>query len=435
MRITQMKAEFVIRYWILPAVFVILSVACAPTMKDIPKLQEKISSPDEATRITAVRDLGCMKNATMDVLPILYRTLKTDTSEKVRVQSVESLKKLGFVDSIEPLRTALKSDAAPTVRKASAEALHSLQGSLAYDQLAEAVNDESSFVRATCVRLIGEIGGAKALEVISQRLRSDPSPEVRSQAATSLGVMKDQKSFPDLKKSAMKDESSEVRTAAVIAIGSIPGNESLAFLQEALISKDMQDSAITALQKNQLGANSPEIMTSLLRIAKASSSLDSRILDIFLNSNDPRAKPYLYQAIIDTNVSRDTIDVIVKRLRENNDFTFVPRLINDMESTRDLEKTVRICQALGGFRDPRATPALMSCLRSSLNNLRSESLLSTHYIWALDAIGDLNAWDYLCELHCQDPDKDIRYKAGEALFHIYNVNLQHKTPASPCNCK
>lgn len=423
------------KLWFAFGLIMLFIVSCAPSMKDFPKLQAKAASPDESTRLSAVKDIGRIKGATPEVLPVVISTLKNDTSDNVRAEAARSLKNLGFDQAAEPLKEALKSDRSPDVRIASAEALYGIVGQNAYDPLVTALKDDDSTVRTNCVKFIGNIGGPAACDVIRERLVKDKAGDVRGQAAASLGELKDEKSVPELKKAALNDSEIEVKKAAVIAIGVFPGNDALNFLCSALKKQELQDAAITALDNNQKGSDSREVITTLLAISRSSSNLDPRVLNIFLRSPDPRVKPFFYSAIIDDNVDRDAIDVIVKRLKMENDYSMVPRLINDLQGTRDLDKTVRLCQALGDFGDPRATSPIMSLLQASLYNRKQQSLLIPHYINALGNIGDLKAWDYLCRLHCQDSEEKVRYDSGQALYRMYYNNIQDTHPASPCECK
>lgn len=423
------------RIWIV-CIMAFIVISCAPGMSDLPKLQEKSLSPNEETRIAAVKDIGRITDATPAVLPILFSALKSDASSKVRAQASESLKILRFPESVGPLMDSLKNDDEPAVRKASLEAYYGIIGADSYNVILDALKDDSPIVRSGGAFILGKIGGDGACKVLRELLKTDPSSEVRLTAATCLGGLQDKDAFDVLKRAALTDGNSEVRIAATVSIGAIPGSASENFLIDTLKNKELQDAAITSLQKNNLGSNSSKAILNLLDIAKSSPKVDSRFVDIFLKSKDARVKPYLYRAIVDEWTDRDTIDAIVKRFKEENDYSIVPRLINDLKNNQSTSEISHICQALGRFRDPQATPVLLAELQSNLENRskhKSDACAPKHYMWALGEIGDLRAWNYLCEVHCKNPHKDNRYEAGEALFHLYNNSPQK--PSDPCNCK
>lgn len=423
------------RLW-LACIVAFMVISCAPGMSDLPKLQEKSLSPDEETRIAAVNDIGRITDATPAVLPILFSALKSDASSRVRAQAAESLKVLRFAESAGPLMDSLKNDGEPIVRKASLDAYYGITGADSYDVILAALKDDSPIVRSGGASILSKFGNDRTGKVLRELLKTDPSSEVRLTVATCLGDLQDKDAFDVLKRAALTDGSSEVRIAATVSIGAIPGEASENFLVDALKNKELQDAAITSMQKNNLGNDSAKAISNLLDITKSSSNVDSRIVDIFLKSEDARVNPYLYRAIVDKQSDRDLIDPIVKRYKQKNDYSFVPKLISDLQDTQSTSEIAHICQALGRFRDPQATPVLLAELQANLENRskhKSNACAPRHYMWALGEIGDLRAWDYLCKVHCKDHDKDNRQEAGEALNQIY-INSPKK-PSDPCKCK
>lgn len=416
-------------YKLVAFLIVLLLASCAPTMKDLPKLQEKAQSLDEKSRISAIESIGKIKDAESTVLPILYNALGSDTSPAVREHAAKSLMNLGFGEASTALVAALKKDSDPAVRRASAEALYSLSGNEAIDVLVDCSGkDNSASVRAVCVKFIGKIGGPKASAEVRKRLKDDPAPEVRAQAATALGEMKVEQSYELLKEAALKDQAKVVREAAVIAIGNIPGKDSMQFLCGALKMANLQDAAITSIHVNRRGGESQEAITQLLNIAGSSSKPDQRILNIFLTSRDARVKPYFRRVILYEYASSDSIEAIASNLRKAGDTSMVPQLINDLRSEQKFPVQVNLCRALGHFRDPRAVPQLLTMLR---NRSQYHNCLPKHLVWALEVIRDPRAFQYLCEMCCNEADKDLRYDACMASSEIWR---SHRDKVRECPC-
>ena len=119
-------------------------IACAPTMKDLSKLQTKTTDPDPETRIKAVKKIGEIKDPTLETLPVLIDLLKRDPNAGVRAESVNSLGKLGFPEAGESVKHALKTDVDATVRSNAASALYTLIGYKAYDLLKEVLQSDTS---------------------------------------------------------------------------------------------------------------------------------------------------------------------------------------------------------------------------------------------------------------------------------------------------
>jgi HEAT repeat protein len=342
-----------------------LFVSCAPTMKDLPKLQQTMQSPDESARVSAVKDLGRMRDADPGaVVPLLTDSLGKDSSASVRAEAARSLK---------------------------------------------------------------HYPGEQAATALGQALKSDTSPTVRAAAADAVGTLNREDAFELLKTAATTDGDTSVREAAVTAMGNVSSSQVLPFLCNAVGTQALRDAAITALAQNEAASSSPEVITALLAVVNPQNT-NPKIYEIFARSNDPRVRQYLYAAILDDNVSRDTIDVIVDRMVQSGDTSFVPQLTQRLQSETNLDTQVRICQALGRFRDPYPVPTLI--MLAQQNQARNPAFLP-HLIGALDGIGDARARDPLCSLMCQAGDKQVRNDAQEALFH----HSEWFGKGQDCGCK
>lgn len=418
------------RNFLVLASMVMLLVSCAPGMEDLPKLQAKLSQPNVEERQEAVEKIGKIKDATPAVLPVLYKALESDTSPTVRTEAAKSLQKLGFSQAASELEKALAKDASPDVRVASANALHGLAGFNALDVLVGGTNDTSEQVRAACVACIGQIGGEKAATIAREMLTSDTSPMVRKNAVAALARMQDAQGYSLIEKAAFEDQSMDVRTEAVIAVGSYPGEKSMEVLCRALKDASLKDAAITAISKNNRARDSEEAIGLIMAEVDANPKFidDDRVIEIFVASGDQRVKPYFRQYILYPYCNRDTIKVIAKRMRNSGDLSLVPQLLSDIRSTSDSDVITNICTALGYFGDRRATPVMVSMLR---NRDSYKSCVTRQFIWVLSALNDPDAYNYLCQMCCNEKDRDIRDAACRASSDIYLSNTR-KLKKCPC---
>lgn len=411
---------------------IVFLIYCAPTMKDLPKLQAKLSDPDEKTRISTVKKIGEIKDPTPETIPILFTTLKNDTSPAVRAECATSLKKLGFPEAEGALTEALKTDPDPTVRTNSAEALYVVAGYKVLDLLIYTSNNDSSpQVRSACLKQVGKIGGPKASQNLMGKLGDDQSSEVRAQAASSLGEMKDDGAYGLLKGTAFNDSDLDVRRACVIAVGNYPGDDSMQFLCKSLKTTDLQDAAITTIHENRRGNESREAITYILQIANNSTQIDDRVVEIFLDTQDPRVNQYLYRVIVYEYTSSDTIKAIVNKTRRENDTSMVPNLISTLRSTNNSSVQINCSRALGYFQDPRAVSVLISKLR---NRGQYSSHVPGHFVWALSAIGHPNAYNYLCQMCCNEDKKRLRNDACEASSDLWRGSWRYKVNLEECPC-
>ncbi len=405
--------------------------SCAPSMKDMPKLQKQTQSSNEKERLSATEKIGEIKNATPEVLTTLNHILKNDGSSSVRSEAAKSIGNLGFQQSHDPLSVSLKTDSNNTVRNSAVTALYTISGANAINNFIEASNDENSKIRFLCVKYLGNIGGEKAASTIREKFQSDPSPEVRAQAVKSLGKMKDKTSYELIKKSIKTDSSESVRVEAVKAIGNYPGADSMKILCEALENSATQKAAIDAIYEHKRADESKKAISILMKNADEDSSFlnDSKIVHIFIDSGDNRVKPYFRQYITYEYCDRDNIRLIATTLKDRGDTSLVPALCRDLDLTNESATIINLCTALGSFDDNRATSSLLSKLQNRSNY---SNCVPTHIIHALEAIKDPKAANYLCQMCCNEKDKKDRQDACQASSAIVLGNPFAKLPKCPC---
>jgi HEAT repeat protein len=215
---------------------------------------------DPEVRLTAVLALGRIGPA--EAGPILMQRLQ-DSDDRVRQWSVWALGNLNLAEEPSQARAATLAarlgDPAPPVRLAAAQALseldqdpattrhlldelqssarevrkaaaHALIGQAeiaALPALVQAMTDQDAEVRQAVVAAIGEMGKARAIPPLLDRLAHDPAVPVRAEAAFQLGKIGTADLVGRLRRAATNDKDAQVRrwaTAAMEAVRSAPGS-------------------------------------------------------------------------------------------------------------------------------------------------------------------------------------------------------------------
>lgn len=412
----------------------VFMIGCAPTMKDFGKLKNSTTSHDEKQRFKAVKKMGKIKKADpIIVVPTLSNILKSDKSTKVRIQAARSLTQLGFLESKKALIDSLQSDENSEVREMCAKGICTLFGKTAQNEIIQCVQkDKAGTVRASCVKCLGKMNSNEAKTTVQNSLQNDEDSLVRIAAASALGQMKDKSTLGLLINAAKNDSVVKVKETAVVAIGAIPGQESINFLVKALKDSVLMDSAVTAINNNKRGNESPEVVNILVHyIEQTPSAMDDRICNIFLQSGSPQIKQTFRKYYNLSSASNGIIEKSVKKMRRSGDTSLVSYLLKDLKNSNDFSVQVNLVRALAYFQDRSATPTLLNMLR---NRSRYHSCLPKHLMWALGGGGlnDPRAYDYLCSMCCNESDKDLRRDACVASSDIYQNNYKVKLSECPC---
>ena len=215
---------------------------------------------DPEVRLTAVLALG--RIVRVESGPILLQRLRDDDS-RVRQWSAWALGSLNQTDDVPPERVASLvarlGDQIPPVRQAAAQALNELDqdpgtarrlldalhsperevrraaaralighaGIDALPSLIQASADQDVEVRQAVVAAMGELGDARAIPPLLDRLAHDPAAQVRAEAAFRLGKIGTVDLVKPLRQAATSDGDVQVRrwaAAAVEAVSSVSGS-------------------------------------------------------------------------------------------------------------------------------------------------------------------------------------------------------------------
>lgn len=190
-------------------------------------------SADWTRRFDAARTIG--EGKLVKNFPLLLRLLE-DAHEQVRISAVGSLRRLGLRKAVEPLIGAL-ADPSEWVRVKVVEALGALGGRRDATLLSQFLeNEEDDRVRATLLRVLGELGGRDLCPVIALYLL-DPNDRVRANAVEALERLGDGDSGAKLR-TLMNDRSNRVRANAARALFHLGEGDAVDTLKEMILSAD-----------------------------------------------------------------------------------------------------------------------------------------------------------------------------------------------------
>ncbi len=163
---------------------------------------------------------------------LLTRRFADNSSEAVRLRTIEALVLLRSRESVEALVWALENEKNPELRWRAAFGLGlSGKSEAALTALVKALTDESAAVRRAAIGSIGQIAGDRATELLAPSLR-DEDPTIRAAAARALGAARANGAAP-LLLAAADDRDVFVRSTAVAALGAFPSGENLAAIIKA----------------------------------------------------------------------------------------------------------------------------------------------------------------------------------------------------------
>lgn len=144
----------------------------------------------------------------------------THSNEKLRVEAIESLLKVGDKSISYAFASAMK-DTSFRVRLGALRGLYKFSGDAATEYLIAALEDIHPDVRRRALIYLGWMRKREVLPFITDAL-SDPIARVRKVAAYALGDIKDTSAIPYLLKS-LDDTDEEVTKAALAALKRITG--------------------------------------------------------------------------------------------------------------------------------------------------------------------------------------------------------------------
>ena len=168
------------------------------------------SWPRRATAAYALGDMGSRA-----AIPALISAL-SDRERDVRAAAVRSLGRLGATEAVDDVVRALAHKEVP--RAVAAQAVLAI-GPAAVPSLRGLVEGDDRNVRGVAVDLLGFLGGAPEVAIVSERLH-DASADVRAGAARALGRLGGREASAELQ-AALADRVPFVRGSVAAALGKI----------------------------------------------------------------------------------------------------------------------------------------------------------------------------------------------------------------------
>jgi len=155
-----------------------------PTEKHVQAIRDYLDDTDRNVRATA---LNVLVGLEVPDSVALSRNALEDTDGFVRATAAKLLGDTKDPGHVDLLAARLNEDSDPIVRQRAAEALTELRGSGAVEALARGIEDPVERVRLASVEGLRKLGPAVATEGLIRLLQEDTVWEIRAQAARALG--------------------------------------------------------------------------------------------------------------------------------------------------------------------------------------------------------------------------------------------------------
>jgi len=181
-------------------------------------VKKLLNSEDLGDRLRGVNHL---RELDADVAFEAIQTPIFDSNPRVRYAAVSQVSTLGRQNptkALEILRDRLLHDEEADVKAAAADALGALQMTDTLDDLRTLYHNSSDWiVQMSIIAALGEMGDARAFDLLAEALRS-PEPLIQTSAVGSLGELGDERAI-DLLAEQAHNEDWQVRYRLVQALG------------------------------------------------------------------------------------------------------------------------------------------------------------------------------------------------------------------------
>ena len=296
-----------------------------------------------------------------------YRLSPLPPEEKLRLEE-----KADFQQAMENLKSP-----DPNKRRLACVALARERDPNTGPAILEATRDPNPKVRAVALEAWRGIEGPKSLELLLDKLHSDPSREVRWQAAVELEALGDHRAVPALIL-ALKDRDPLVRTGAAEALKGIPDPEALQPLIRALRDSD---TSVRRAATEALGLIGDRAAVRPLTRVLFHHDFQTRrrAVKSLSQLKDPSSGPALVRTFTDWDprVRRIATDALISF----GDQRVIPILIRRLRGFRPWTRE-HAAQVLGGLKDPSAIEPLKQAFRREPDPPASEAMYN-----ALVALG------------------------------------------------
>lgn len=215
-----------------------------PRLREFVRALPKFESEEEIRAYLRFSGLPPREETREERAAALIRDLESQEAG-VRMAAARALGEIGDARAVDPL-TERVADKAESVRWAAAKALREIKDRRAIGPLIEKLGDEDGDVRFPAAYALGGFGDARAVGALIESL-ADGWGYVRMAAAGSLGEIKDARAVDPLIES-LAEEDLLVRLEAALALGAI-GNPRAIEPLEKVVQEDADERVRDAAQK------------------------------------------------------------------------------------------------------------------------------------------------------------------------------------------
>ncbi|EKD69071.1 MAG: peptidase C14, caspase catalytic subunit P20 [uncultured bacterium] len=205
-------------------------------LSSVEDILKKLESHDWVERFIAAKTAGEQK--IKEAVPLLLELLDDDNVQ-VRISVVIALKSFSGKKILEHLIRAL-ADSSEWVRVHAVETIGLYKDRKHIELLSQFLeNEESDKVRATLIKVLGELGGAKVLPIITLYLK-DSNARVRANAVEAIERISGSTTI-DMREHIiplLDDENNRVKANSVKALFKMGENKALEVLKNMINSKD-----------------------------------------------------------------------------------------------------------------------------------------------------------------------------------------------------
>jgi HEAT repeat protein len=347
------------------------------SVEAVPLLTPLASDPDRLTAVSAINALGEIAHPTaLAVLREARRGALQREATDAYIRAADGMATEGKESEALAIYRELNKPSEPvTVRLAALRGetrLSSPQQAMAI--LAAALDSEEPGIQAEAIRVLGEIPGARASEMLTSHYgRLSSSGRIQVLAAFTL---RQENSALPLVLEAVQDEDGEVRVVALESVGTLGNAANVALLAEAAAVRRDSEQAAARLSLARLRGD--DVDEALLRsLGKATPQVKVELLRAIGERRLASATDTLLKTARDPN--REVRREAVRALRTTAEPAHVPELLallrraNTAADRVELERT--LASTLKRYEEPGVGPVVDAFRSARDSQLRASLLL------------------------------------------------------------
>jgi len=258
------------------------------------------------------------------------------------------------------------------------------------DSLTQALNDEDQSVRHEILEALEKTGGLAVSEVIGEALRSKWS-DVRCSTIKALGNAGGPKAIEALTEMLLRDEDSSVRYSVVTALGSIGDSEAIDGLIEALKDEDYRVGSHAARVLGESAQLGPATIVQLINMMYGEEAVACLAADVLGAVGGPTALEALMQRLNDKQKSNSVDEhyhfnsAVEAALRKTGGPEALKLLIEALCSPSE-EVCCSAAEALGEIQSPKATKALIQACYDGRRSVRHKAVKALRGVRGPDVV-------------------------------------------------